>query len=271
MSDFFQEPESEVSFGDVFAAEFLYDAHLRTEAAQMGTRDVPAKQGGGVVYGPQFTRKAEYVLAHGAPYRAILITDNCAVDTALGQGRGGSRPKGRLLFAPIVDAPEQDMTTGNYGRFPMPAWRDRLPGTAIAELRRCFMVDARAVAGHKDARIASLTLGARDALELRWNAYAARRGPMPNKRNAEKLAELVARAQDGPSPNVDSDLASAVAAVFLLAWRLEGRHLEAAADAQDQGRPGDTEISSLEFYLRELSEKAREAADALRAYGYSSG
>lgn len=262
MSDGLVPPCAEVSFGDIFSATFLHDVYLRSDAQLLGTRDVPAKHGGGLAYSPSFGRNREYVLAHGARCQAILITDNCVIDTALGRDGAARGPRGRLLFAPILPMPAEDRSTNAFGRFPIPEAPDVEGG--IAELRRCFMVDARDVADNAGARLASMASELAEELEIRWNAYAARRGPLAALRNAEKLASLLARAA-GRTALGESDLEAArsLAEAVTASWKLEGRYLEAAAGAFDSGAAGGTEIAAVAVALRELAARAEQAAQIL--------
>lgn len=268
MSDFYAEPAEEVSFGDIFEADFLHDVFLKADAVQMGTRDIYKKHGGGLTYAPTYERNREFVLGRGAPHRAVLIADNCLVDRILAQGQIERRPQGRLLFAPLVEA-SASSELKDFGRFALPEWPERLPAT-VAELRRCFMVDAPDVLGHREQRVGSLSSSAAAQLEVRWNAYAARRGPLANARNAEKVAELAARS-GGESGEPDKELAELVAAALVASWRVEGDSLEAVADAYSAGSSGDCELQGLEAALRELGEKSLQAADSLAAKGTSSG
>lgn len=281
MTEFFEPPQTQVSFGDIFEADFFFDAYLRADAVQMGSQQLSERRGGGVAYSSAWAGNRKYVLARGAPHRAALITDNCLVDTALAQGRKGGRPKNRLLFAPITEASHEDGEIFSYGRFAMPAWNGRLPAGVI-ELRRCFMVDSRDVAAHIDDRIASLAPHAADDLEVRWNAFSARRGPLPSLRNAEKLAELLSHADGRVEVNEDDTrLGVAVADALAAAWRVEGRDLvavadvyerigmgdapssEAAGEIKELERPGEAETEQLERALRELADKAQCAAEEL--------
>lgn len=260
MSDFYVEPAEDVSFGDIFEASFLHDVFLRGDAVQMGTRDVVKKYGGGLSYAPSFPRNREFVLGRGAPYRALLIADNCLVDRILAQGEINRRPQGRLLFAPLVETPA-GTEIKDFGRFPLPAWADRLP-PCVAELRRCFMVDAPTIVEHRDSRLGSLNEGAAAQLEVRWNAFAARRGPLANARNAEKVAELAARSR-GDSAEPDRQLAELISSALGAGWRLEGDSLEAVADAYSDGRNGESELENLEMALRDLGERSMQAAERL--------
>jgi hypothetical protein len=260
VSDFYVEPAENVSFGDIFEAEFLHDVFLRADAVQLGTRDMVKKHGGGLMYAASFDRNREFVLGRGAQYRALLIADNCLVDRILAQGSADHRPQGRLLFAPLVEADTGDEIK-DFGRFPLPDWPERLP-SCIAELRRCFMVDAPAILEHRDDRMASLNEDAAAELEVRWNAYAARRGPLANARNAEKVAELAARSQ-GDAVEPDRELAQLIASALVAGWRLEGDSMERVADAYSENREGDSELAELEGALRELGERSTQAADCL--------
>lgn len=260
MTDFYLEPAEDVSFGDIFEADFLHDVFLRSDAVQLGTRDIVKKHGGGLMYAPSFDRNREFVLGRGAPYRAQLIADNCLVDRILAQGSAGHRPQGRLLFAPLLED-EAGGVVKDFGRFPLPEWPDHLPAS-IVELRRCFMVDAPAILEHHDARVASLSVVAAAQLEVRWNAYAARRGPLANARNAEKAAELAARLH-GNTDEPDRELAELIASALVAGWRLEGESMEQVADAYAENQTGDGELEGLETALRELGERSLRAADRL--------
>jgi hypothetical protein len=263
VADVYVEPRSEVSFGDIFAVEFLHDVHLRADAVLMGTRDIPAKHGGGLAYGPGYARNREFVLAHGAPYRSVLVTDNCVIDTNLSQGRGKGRPTGRLLFAPVIAADDDAMTTRSFGRFPLPAGGPNLP-QAVVELRRCYMVDSRDVADHVSRRVASLGDEVAEDLEVRWNAFAARRGPLASARQSEKLCGLLARARGDEAPNeVELAIGRAVAEAFATAWRVEGNALEAVGAAFDDEAEGAAELDELRVQLRALAQDATRAAEAL--------
>jgi len=262
VTELYAAPAADVSFGDIFDASFLLDVHLRADAVQLGSRRLPDKQGSGMAYSEHFAGNRAYVLGHGTPHTAILITDNCVVDTALGQGRESGTPKGRLLFAPITPARDQDLGTQAFGRFDLPG--DGCFNTGIAELRKCFMVDARDVATVKDARLKALTPDFAEELEVRWNAFAARRGPLAATRNADKMVGLLTRERGSEEPTAgDLDVGREVAEVVARAWRLEGHDLEAVADALTGDADGRQELELLEDALRRLSGQAIQAADAL--------
>lgn len=167
------------------------------------------------------------------------------------------------------------MTT--FGRFPMPAMGESIPAS-VAELRRCFMVDSRDVAARSEDRLASLGPEAVVDLEVRWNAFATRRGPRASARNAEKVADVLVRLQ-GRSERSESDeeAGTLVAQTLAAAWRIEGGELPAAAEAapeQSSDEPtaddsiegtqsGWAEVERLQSALRSLATTAEAAADAL--------
>ena len=174
-----------------------------------------------------------------------------------------SRVTGRLLFAPFAPATGGDTQTTSFGRFPLPAWEGKLPSGTV-ELRRCFMVDSRDVASHTDRRLASLGEALAEDLEVRWNAYAARRGPLASARNSDKLAGVLARRRARDEPDAaEIGAATGVARTLTRAWRVEGHELEAVADAYNNGDDGGSEVVELEAGLRELATYAQAAAEAL--------
>ena len=107
-------------------------------------------------------------MKHQAPNRAILLTDSCAVDTALTVDREGRRMRGRIQFAPVIPASDDAeiealLTQPVYGRFPLPVC-DTFEHGAVAELRYCFMADVRDVRAND--RILALTADALEELEV---------------------------------------------------------------------------------------------------------
>jgi hypothetical protein len=256
-------PHTAVSFGDIFDLSFLFDVYVRSDAVALGSRSLPAKSGGGLGYAPTYTNR-QWVLAHGEQAWSILVTDNCVVDTALVQGRATEgTPKGRLLFAPIVQVSQAELPITTFGRFLLPDWQG-VWTTRVAELRRCFMVDARDIAVGRDARKASIDDATAEALEVRWNAFVARRGPLASGRNCEKLAEVLSRALNATELAAeDREIALAVASTLATAWRLEGSDLEAISDVYATGEGGLGEAETLHKSLRELAAAAADAADRL--------
>jgi hypothetical protein len=273
VSNVYAEPATEISFGDIFESSFLFDVHLRYDAVQLGSRTASLKHGGGLAYSATYAGDRQYVLGRGGPFRAILMTDNCAVDTALGQRLGSTdvevpqaKPKGRLLFAPLTDAKPEEVETATFGRFPIPEEPEFRPAQ-IAELRRCFMVDSRDIAEHRNARIARLSEALADDLEVRWNAFAVRRGPLAAARNADKLVGLLARSRGHEDEPLEQEALAGQSIVDALVavWRLEGGCLENVGNAFDRRLDGMDAVNELEANLEEASRLAKAALEAVRA------
>lgn len=194
------------------------------------------------------------------PMRAILLSDSCAIDTALGLERG-RRPQGRLLFAPIVPATKETVEALDdeplFGRFPLEAAPGKL-GWATAELRDCFMVDARDV--RIEDRILTLNAEAAADLEVSWDACALRRGPLAVSHNIAKLASALAG--EGGDPEEQAKAVEKIEEMLLIAWRLEGGLLRAVADAPTPDRAA---LEQIVDELKKLEEAARAAHERLSA------
>jgi len=221
------------------------------------------------VYSPTVDQHADkhHALAHAsnmklqAPTRAILLTDSCAVDTALVVGRSRRRKRGRLLFAPVVPAAEGDVERltdmPTFGRFPLAAC-DTFEHGAIAELRYCFNVDVAEL--RADDRILALTDDATEDLEVAWAAQTLRRGPLATERNAERLTERLQTLSYGDPQGT----AEAISQAVDVAWLLES-HLDAASDAASE-LTSET-IQNLDAVLRRLEDAACEARRRLSGPG----
>ncbi len=247
---------------------------LAERLAEAMNKPLPGNDAHVPLYSPKFPpgQDQSYVLAHGTPQesrRAILLSDSCAVETAMAQQREGRRRRGRLLFAPIMDAPPEQIARLQerpvYGRFPLPPANDAdgmdFQG-GIAELGRSFTVDVRDVG--TDDRIVSLDQPFSEQLEVAWNATAVRRGPLVVRRNALKLAELLAR--DGTVDEQEEIDAQLVADVLGIAWRIEGQALERVSEALEQNGPVDPVLTGLIDELRAVSSLAGQSAQRLEEY-----
>jgi hypothetical protein len=209
---------------------------------------------------PQRREQAD-VLSQGttmkldAPVRAILLSDSCAVDSALAVEREARSAHGRLLFAPIMPAQperlERLLATPVFGRFPLLSTGDFDGG--VADLGRCFMVDVRAIdAGD---RILGLADESAEALEIAWHAYALRRGPLATQDKLQKLASrLVSDDGDG------SELVEMIEETLAVAWRLEGGSLRTALESAPLV---PEQLDRLIADLAEIEQAAREARERL--------
>jgi hypothetical protein len=295
----YEAPRGDVRFGDIFEGDYLLDLFGRDDATLMGGGLLPAhlapKFAGWVgvviepqdlsVFSPLFPPKEQdrFALGHASMpaeerRRAVILSDDCAIDTALAQGRERRSVGGRLLFAPLrpVDAETHERLTQrpDFGRFPLPS-SERFAAEAVAELRHAFMVEAQHVKAHATDRVLAATTRLAEELEAHWNAYAARRGPIAYERNCLKLAELLA----APRTVEEQDERDAFAVASLLdrVWRLEGSDLEAAstayeklgdelAEVRDVAALALPVVEGLVGGLREVAELAEAAATTLERY-----
>jgi hypothetical protein len=275
--------EDPISFGDIFEGEHLIDVHARLQTRRLGGGNMPrtaaekiskavnrplADPGENVpMYTPALPQRQEdfHVLAFGGatmkgdePLRAILLSDSCAIDTALGVERG-RRAQGRLLFAPIVPTTKEAVEALDkhplFGRFQL----NEAPGKfswATAELRDCFMVDARDV--RTEDRILTLDAEAATDLEVSWDACALRRGPLAVSHNIAKLASALAG--EGGDPEEHAKTVEKLEEMLLIAWRLEGGLLRAVADAP---APDRAALQQILEELQKIEETARGACERL--------
>jgi hypothetical protein len=281
------DPLAEIYFGDIFEAAYLFDVHLADDAARMGRGEFPpiVQQKLGTTdpfYSTGMPINDDVVRAHGRsgrerpgrknkaaltlPGRAVLLSDDCHIPTAYDdrpdRERDISAARGRLLFASLIDATEEEIAElgGNsYGRFPFPAHPLLGNQAAIAELRRPFTVHARAV--EPAHRLASLDEKAKRQLESRWNAFACRRGPEAARANAQKLGKLL---QAGAKPtSTEKETVTLVGSTLVTAWDLEGTVMRNVSLAQERDGTGDAELEALSRQLQQLAAVADEAANGV--------
>jgi len=275
--------EDPISFGDIFEGKHLIDVHARLETRQLGGGNMPRTAAERIsravnrplsdpaetvpMYTPALPQRSEdfHVLAFGGatmkrdePMRATLLSDSSAIDTALGTERG-RRAQGRLLFAPIVPTTKEAVEALDeepvFGRFPLNAEPGKF-GWATAELRDCFMVDARDV--RNEDRILSLTAEAAEDLEVSWDACVLRRGPLAVSHNIAKLAGALAG--EGGDPQEQAGAVEMIEDMLLIAWQLEGGLLRAVADAP---APDMAVLGQIVDELKRLEQTAREAHERL--------
>lgn len=277
MSTYLPELRAELSFGDVCEAEFLYDVHVREDARSMGMKmsgDAFAqkhwKLPGAV---PMFIPALDpgqgetFTLAHGTHHHALVLSDDCLIASALGRDGGGPKNR-RLLLAPLVVASEkevQELDGENFGRFPLAA-DEHVASHCIADLRRCFMADARdvhkalAAAGFRTRSISDETAG---ALAIRWSAFTLRRGPFVAEDSLEKFAEHLLDTGRVAQEDDAVEVATLLADVVSAAWGYEGRGVEHAGNAADDGRTPDDVIAELTAELKSLQDATAKALAGL--------
>jgi hypothetical protein len=265
-------------FGDIFSPDWLYDAAINKDAVRLGEFNA---RGGMRAYQPLPAEGAspgnkDFILAHGERCRAVILADDCEIETCLVR-RGG---RGRLLFAAITPWPtdpnevEQVQNGTTFRRHPLEPGEHFDGG--VVELGRLFAVNGRALTslGSTD-RVACMANEARAALEQRWAAFATRRGPLAAVDNATKLAHLLDAGDDparidqlvagNAAPGGSTlETAKSVARAFTQAWKTEGEVMQGIADAHEARQSGHGEVAELEDALRALADMASAAADALQ-------
>jgi hypothetical protein len=268
-----------VLFGDVFSSAWLFDAVIREDA--MPLREIELARGRGRGFapvgadGPQ-TRK-DFLLAHGRSCRAILLSDDCEIETCLVRREG----KSRLLFAAVSPWPADNATAAKTARMATFRRHPLEPANGfeggIVELFRLFAVSGEAIL-KPDGRVVGLNDEARALLEQRWAAFATRRGPLAAVDNATKLAHVLEAngdadrfdlliGGDAVPGDAAQDVAKAVARTLNQAWRTEGEVMQKIAEVHENRSAGEGEVAVLEAEMRKLGELAIEAADQIAGAG----
>ena len=283
-------PATDAFFGDVFQADFLLDTYVRSGAAPLGRGQLSATQaaklarltgvasGNVAIYSPSFGGDEGLALTRASAVSgtAMLVSDSCAVATALAQGREKRSVAGRLLFAPVVVAPDPRQwqrlaETVDFGRMAMEP-HDGWPEGAIVELRYCFMADARDIKLNLAKRLATLTPDGADEVAARWSAFSTRRGPHAYELSTTKLAHVLAAPGTGGVTDEHFAAGDAVAEALDAAWTLEGGALEEVVDCyaalgEGEAPPADADqaLDVVVAKLRDLAALATQAADAVQA------
>lgn len=134
-------------FGDVFSPDWLFDAVVNRDAVRLGAVNM---RGGIRGYAPLNAdgraTNQDLILAHGEACRAVLLADDCEIETCLVR-KGG---RGRLLFAALTPWPDDEAeaekarTTRGFRRHPLEP--DEPFAGGIVELNRLFAVKGAALA-----------------------------------------------------------------------------------------------------------------------------
>jgi hypothetical protein len=281
----YQKPGAEVRFGDIYEASYLLSAVLRADASVIGRAVLPGKLarvlGKGLqlgrrldevdlpLFSPAFDarRQEDYVLGHGEPTRAILVSSNCLIADFYGYDRPKPQTTGRFLLAAIrpesADLKIVDALVKKqfhlFGLQPAPFFTDG----GIVDFRRAFSVDARDL--DPVDRVASLDPELLELFQVRWSAHAVRTGPDAFNRNAVKLESLLVR--DGVRKSVANEVAANVAETLSHAYALETVDLEETAALLDDGKETGEHPEFLAARLRSLAGAASLAAEALESTG----
>jgi len=270
----YEEPGADIGFGDIFRAEWFFDAYIRRDAVPLVA--FTAKGGMRAWRQAAPSHERDYLFAHGQQREAVLLSDDCEVETIM--RRGGRR---RLIFAAIERLPVSEtqakkaLATRAFRRFPLPPYETFVGGTV--EFQQLFGVGPDAISGNgKDPRLLRLDADMRLHCEMRWNAYATRRGPLTHIDNAEKLARLLTA--DGDSARLERlkageddadashlDVAKAIADALGTAWEIEGATLNDVAEAYERSDPPEEAMRRTSEQLQQLAARAQRAAALLGA------
>jgi len=224
-----------LEFGYVCSAPFLAD--VRVGGGTLPVFKEPASKAavGFEFYRESLRKPNRLVVTRGDLVdRAIVISDTCAVKTAL--GRGGATARGRVWFAPLrkletaaqVQAVED--TPNAFDRLLLPP-DDATQGYWVVELQRAFPADAAAVRQALEANRSNFVLFALDDeiagdLRARWAANTVRCGPLVALDNADHVID---RLEESGIPTTEATTAAtALTAVAAASWTFEGSSLEAA-------------------------------------------
>lgn len=270
----------EILFGDIFSSTWINDVFLQDDAIALGPF---TGKGGATCYAPipPAVRRPnqELVLAHGRPAQAVILSDDCEIESAM-ERRGA----GRLLFAAVgpwpkdVDEAERVRRTSAYFRHPLPP-EPPYPG-GVVDLRRLFMVDARAVSAPDREACPGEELRAR--LEQRWAAFASRRGPLAHLSGAQKLARMLeakgdTRRLEGLEQGTlrveraTLEASRALAVALSHAWELEGSFINRADRAHELCADGTELTGEVVSDLHRLAELAVTATTLLEAVSSAPG
>lgn len=251
---------------------------IHEDAVALAPINLSRGQGRGyapMIPGSLYNTGRDFMLAHGRSCRAVLLSDDCEIETCLVRSEG----KSRLVFAAVAPWPAdpaeaaKTMERTTFRRHPLQPG-DGFEG-GVVDLVRLFAVSGKALL-NVGGRVIGLGEEGRAALEQRWAAFATRRGPLAAADNATKLAHILDAKGDAarldllhdgdalPSDAVQ-EAAKAVARTLNQGWRTEGEIMQRIADVHEARGAGDEEVALLESELRTLGELAIAAADQLRS------
>jgi hypothetical protein len=277
--------DERLGFGDIISAPWLFDLYLRHDAVALKAED---QRGGrrwleNRVPRPERTPGNDGVLSHadealgsGNPRLAIVLTDDCELETL--QIR--RETSGRVLLAAIRQASDDEIASAQkrrtYRRFVLPP--DQALGFAggIVELQRIFSVFLPSLTLEEPAhsRLLALEPDAQRQLSQALCAHVTRHGPLVAAQEAGKLAMLMSANGDPeafadfkragstrePEP-LHANLASAIARGLTHAWILEGDVLNYVSDEFEDGADAAAGVHA----VRDELLRARDAMDeALR-------
>jgi hypothetical protein len=253
-----------VLFGDVFVADYLFDAWLAEDTVQLGSYRAA---GGGIGYSAAAARDEEdYLLARGRrPIAALLVSDDCYIQRVFDP----AQVETRLHFAPVFALADNEterhrqLSTGAYSQFPLPPDKFFQSG-GVAELNCPFGFDVTQTTTADSlcqVRVAQLTAKPVQLLETRWGAHASRRGALVASTTRRKLAGLLRSTKEGQAA------AEAVAKLLSATWSHEGAIIDRVDIAAEKSESLDVFVGELITRVEGIQVQSENAAAALRALG----
>lgn len=277
-----------LGFGDVISAPWLFDLYLRHDAVALAERD----RGGSRTWFEQPGTRAEreagkdgvlshadHALGSGDRRQAIILTDDCEMESLLSKNSSG-----RILLAAVRVATsaelEAALARSTYRRFALPP--DDASGFAggIVELQRIYSVSLPSLAQNPPVheRVVSLDAEAQARLSQSLCAHATRHGPIVAARESAKLAMLMTANGDedvialfkarGSKKVPDSEhaaIAESITRCLSDAWQLEGRVLDEVSEAWERGDGPTGSVEAVKAELLRIHQAATEALARLNA------
>jgi hypothetical protein len=270
-----------LGFADVISADWLFDLYLRHDAVALKWEDRKQGRVWFLNAAPDKERAAgkDDVLSHadealgsGNPRQAIILTDDCEMQT-FHERRTSS---GRILVAAIRPASADEIASAQssdvYRRFVLPP--DAAIGFAggIVELQRLFSVSLPSLTTDPKVhtRLVGLDPDAQTSLAQYLCAHVTRHGPLVARKESAKLAmmlsaagnsEVVADFKKAGTTRVPdaahAEIATAVTQALFEAWALEHGPLNFVSDAWERGDAPAASIAQ----VRAQVERARNAFD----------
>jgi hypothetical protein len=249
-----------VLFGDLFIADFLFDAWLEEDAAKLGALRV---RGGHTAYATHAAIAGEnHLLAHGeVPVAAMLVNDDCYAARVFER-----KESSRLQFVPVFALDpdeitrERQLSSADYTLFPLRP--DPLFQGGIAYLNCPFGFNVPGEAARdrlRKKRVAQLSEKLAYQLEHRFGAHSVRRGMLVASTTRKKLEVLLAAAPTHKAA------AKSVSKFLSTTWAIEGGIVDRVDSAAEDGEAPDALLNQLTQWVDQVARAATDARDALSA------
>lgn len=259
-----------LDFGDVCVGPFLADIRVDSDTVPVFKVKDEEKNLAFTAWRENIRGSGRLVVTSGAIVdQAIVVSDSCAVETAI--GRGQTRAKGRIWLAPLCElktagaVSEVESAPDAFGRLLLKP-DDANESHWVVELQRAFPADAASVRHALESdRSGFLLHGLQpevaDDLRARWAAFSCRCGPLVARDNA---SHIIDRLEESGIATADAQSAAdAVVAVAASSWVFEGSSLEAAgANGAPAGSLND-DVAAMIQELTALREATTKAIDNL--------